>query len=79
MVGSDLTAFFVDSGTHPRLPLSPPRDDLAAGESSVDAGHGCNGAGAAGGGAGDSEAEGEARRRGPCRHGVQDGRPVAAN
>ena len=38
-----------------------------------------NGAGAAGGGAGDSEAEGEARRRGPCRHGVQDGRPVAAN
>ncbi len=30
---SDLTPFFVDRGAHPRLPLSPPRDDRAAGES----------------------------------------------
>ena len=32
-LGGDLTPFFVDRGAHPRLPLSPPRDDLAAGES----------------------------------------------
>ena len=32
-LGGDLTPFFVDRGTHPRLPLSPPRDDLAVGES----------------------------------------------
>ncbi len=31
-LGCDLTPFFVDRGAHPRLPLSPPRDDLAAGE-----------------------------------------------
>ncbi len=28
-----MTPFFVDRGAHPRLPLSPPLDDLAAGES----------------------------------------------
>ena len=32
-LGGDLTPFFVDRGAHPRLALSPPRDDLAAGES----------------------------------------------
>jgi hypothetical protein len=32
-LGGDLTPFFVYSGAPPRLPLSPPRDDLAAGES----------------------------------------------
>jgi hypothetical protein len=32
-LGGDLTPFFVDRGAHPRLPLSPPRDDSAAGES----------------------------------------------
>ena len=32
-LGGDLTPFFVDRGAHPRLPLSPPRDNLAAGES----------------------------------------------
>ena len=32
-LGQDLTPSFVDRGAHPRLPLSPPRDDLAAGES----------------------------------------------
>ena len=32
-LGGDLTPFFVDRGAHPRLPLSPPRDDLATGES----------------------------------------------
>ena len=32
-LGSDLTSFFVDRGAHPRLPLSPPRDDLAIDES----------------------------------------------
>jgi hypothetical protein len=30
-LGGDLTPFFVDRGAHQRLPLSPPRDDLAAG------------------------------------------------
>ncbi len=33
--GGDLTPFFVDRGAHPRLPLSPPLDDLAAGETQV--------------------------------------------
>ena len=28
-----LTPFFIDRGAHPRSPLSPPRDDRAAGES----------------------------------------------
>ena len=28
-LGCDLTPFFIDSSTHPRLPLSPPRDDRA--------------------------------------------------
>ncbi len=32
-LGGDLTPFFIDRGAHPRLPLSPPRDDPAAGES----------------------------------------------
>ena len=32
-LGGDLTPFFVDRGAHPRLPLSPSRDNLAAGES----------------------------------------------
>ena len=32
-LGCDLTPFFVDRGAHPRLQLSPPRDDLAASES----------------------------------------------
>ncbi len=32
-LGGDLTPFFVDRGVHPRLPLSPPRDGSAAGES----------------------------------------------
>ena len=32
-LGGDLTPFFVDRGAHPRLQLSPPRDDLAVGES----------------------------------------------
>ena len=27
-----LTPFFIDSGAHPRLPLSPPPDDSTAGE-----------------------------------------------
>ena len=31
-LGGDLTPFFVDRGAHPRLPLSPPLNDLAAGE-----------------------------------------------
>ena len=26
-LGCDLTPFFIDRGAHPRLPLSPPRDD----------------------------------------------------
>ena len=33
VLGDGLTPFFIDRGAHPRLPLSPPRDDLAAGES----------------------------------------------
>ncbi len=33
ILGGNLTPFFVDLCAHPRLPLSPPRDDLAAGES----------------------------------------------
>ena len=32
-LGDDLTPVFIDRGAHPRLPLSPPRHDLAAGES----------------------------------------------
>ena len=32
-LGDDLTPFFIDRGAHPRLPLSPPHHDLAAGES----------------------------------------------
>ncbi len=32
-LGCDLTPFFIDRGAHPRLPLSPPRDDRTAGES----------------------------------------------
>ena len=28
-----MTPFFIDRGAHPRLPLSPPHHDLAAGES----------------------------------------------
>ena len=35
----DLTPFFMDRGAHPRLPLSPPHHDLAAGESPVDYAH----------------------------------------
>jgi hypothetical protein len=30
--GDGLTPFFIDRGAHPRLPLSPPRDDRATGE-----------------------------------------------
>ena len=33
VLGDGLTPFFIDRGAHPRLPLSPPRDDGAAGES----------------------------------------------
>ncbi len=33
-LGGDLTPFFIDRGAHPRLPLSPPRDASAAGDSS---------------------------------------------
>ena len=29
----DLTKFFIDRGTHPRLPLSPPHDDRTADQS----------------------------------------------
>ena len=32
-LGDGLTPFFIDRGAHPRLPLSPPHDVLAAGES----------------------------------------------
>ena len=32
-LGDVLTPFFIDRGAHPRLPLSPPHHDLAAGES----------------------------------------------
>ena len=32
-LGDDLTPFFIDRGAHPRLPLSPPHDDRATGES----------------------------------------------
>ena len=32
-LGGDLTPFFVDRGAHPRLPLSPPREDRTADES----------------------------------------------
>ena len=32
-LGGDLAPFFISRGAHPRLPLSPPRNDLAAGES----------------------------------------------
>ena len=31
-LGDDLTPFFIDRGAHPRLPLSPPHDDSATGE-----------------------------------------------
>jgi hypothetical protein len=30
-LGGDLTPFFIDCGAHPRLPLSPPHNDLTAG------------------------------------------------
>ena len=30
-LGDDLTPFFIDRGAHPRLLLSPPHDDRAAG------------------------------------------------
>ena len=33
VLGDGLTPFFIDRGAHPRLPLSPPRDDRDAGES----------------------------------------------
>ena len=32
-LGDGLTPFFIDRGAHPRLPLSPPRDEQTAGES----------------------------------------------
>ena len=32
-LGDDLTLFFIDRGAHPRLPLSPPHNDRAAGAS----------------------------------------------
>ena len=32
-LGDDLTPVFIDRGAHPRLPLSPPHDDRASGES----------------------------------------------
>ena len=33
VLGDGLTPFFIDRGAHPRLPLSPPRDDRAADDS----------------------------------------------
>ena len=32
LLDDGLTPFFIDRGAHPRLPLSPPRDDSTAGE-----------------------------------------------
>ena len=70
-----MTPSFVDRGAHPRLPLSPPRDDRTADESPA---HYAQRMRAMEATARELLAAAQAERKGEARCGIQSGRPGAA-